>query len=207
MTTQTPSPVVQILPETVRKVTIGNSFHYGCKALVTLNDGKTLEFAIKTKRESYQAEAVFIKIDGTYVPAQPSDLMQILTSQFFVFLAIMDKCFGTKARDGRNKLFLTDRLLKDETPTTARMKYSSMITQSICLVGGKLVRMKHGDFFEDATYFEQPLDLSSDWAVVENPSQAFCQAVENAQSFYKSGMAKSSRQSYHKEQVKRGVRM
>lgn len=204
-----PNITARILTDTVLKVKEGNGFYYRAKIIVTLNDGQELEYAVKTKLNSYTAETVLTKANGDWVNAQLSEIVTLVTGKFFIFLNLMKDCFFSKY--ARNQLFLKrNRLLRDNTPSTDRMAYSSRITDALYLIDGRLVQVKHmvRNKFEGkkAVYFEMPLDLSTDWVEIDYNSQLHAQCL-SAGSEYRRGLCDYNSRKYHKELVNTGIRM
>lgn len=201
----------KIITETVLKVKEGTGHFFRGKVIVTLNDGKDIEYAVKTKFNTYNAETIMVKSNGMWVEAQPSDIVNLVTTQFSTFLKLMKGCFFSKY--ARNQLFLgRNRLLQDNTPATDRMKYSSRITNAVYLIDGrfiKVVYMKKHQFAPRAerVYFEMPLDMSSDWTEVTTADNQLHEQCLKAGSEYQRGLCDYNKRKYHKELVNTGIRM
>lgn len=200
----------KIIPSATRKVIDGNAHYYVGKGVLTLNDGKEIIFAIKTRQKS-TALAEFQFHNGTAWQATDR-IPKSLGMKFERFLQLVAPCFGNKLE--RNQLFLTDRLLHDATPANERPKYTAIMTKFTCLIGGEFIHVRKQFVGVGAsrkvieTYHRMPLDMSKGWELF-TPTDEFAMKnrIATACSYYRDKITSYNRYAYHKDQTRMGARM
>lgn len=202
----------RIIPTATRKVIENGTHHYVGKGVLTLDDGKEIQFAMKTRTGTkIPTEFQFLNDNGVWQPT--TRLPKMLGVKFQRFLQLASPCFGNKFE--RNKAFFTDRLLQDATPANERPHYTALMTNFTCLIDGEFIYVRKqfvGMGFGRRmieTRQRLPLDMSSeDWEVFTPANEIdFSNKVAQVCAYYRSKITSYNRYAYHKDQVRAGARM
>lgn len=195
----------RIVPNACRKVIDNGNYHYVGKIVATSHDGKQYEFAIKTRKKSFDVEQVQIRIGDKWEIT--TDYPAKIIDDFTEFLQLLASCFGSKL--ARNKLFLNDsRLLIDMTPKNERQSCSTVMTNYLCLINGEFmhIRKQKTGFGYSTVYSTRPVDMSEDWKQVSVSFETES-LIAKALLQYKNKLSRYALVEYRKSMVQQGIWM